>query len=114
MSSIKTILFKACLAVMLLVSTSTFSSTIVINNNMDSRKLVEKFSLKNIGNSTYKTATFKSLKPSLVLKGFSNTSVNADANNNYIKFNKGNISYIIPYRYNVVLSKFKTPSPAQH
>ena len=57
---------------------------------MDTRKLVEKFSLKNIGNSTFKTATFKSLKPSLVLKGFSNTSVNADANNNYIKFNKGN------------------------
>jgi hypothetical protein len=113
MSTIKTILFKACLAILLLVSTSTFSSTIVINNNMDTRKLVEKYSLKNIGNSTHKTATFTSLRASLILKGFSNTTVNADANSNYIKFNKGNISYVIPYRYHVVLAKFKTPSPVQ-
>jgi hypothetical protein len=113
MSTIKTILNTASLAMLLLVSTSTFSSTIVINNNLDARKLVEKYSLKNIGNSTHKTATFNALKSSLVFKGFSTNTVNADANSNYIKFNKGNISYVIPYRYNVLLSKFKTPTPVQ-
>ena len=97
---------------MLLASTSTFSSTIV-NSNMDSRRLVEKYSLKNIGNSTHKTATFNALKSSLIFKGFSNTTASADANSNYMKYNKGNISYVIPYRYKVVLSKFKTPSPVQ-
>ena len=95
------------------MSTYTFSSTIVINKNVDTRKLLEKYSLKNIGNTTHKTTTFNALKSSLILKGFSNNAINADANSNYIKFNKGNISYIIPYRYNVVLSKFKTPSPVQ-
>ncbi|MEI7588670.1 MAG: hypothetical protein WCJ68_04170 [Chitinophagia bacterium] len=112
MSTIKNILFTACLAIMLLASTSTFSSTIV-NSNMDSRRLVEKYSLKNIGNSTHKTATFNALKSSLIFKGFSNTTASADANSNYMKYNKGNISYVIPYRYKVVLSKFKTPSPVQ-
>lgn len=112
MSTIKNILFTACLAMMLLASTSTFSSTIV-NSNMDSRRLVEKYSLKNIGNSTLKTATFNALKSSLIFKGFSNTTATADANSNYMKYNKGNISYVIPYRYKVVLSKFKTPSPVQ-
>lgn len=80
---------------------------------MDSRRLVEKYSLKNIGNSTHKTATFNALKSSLIFKGFSNTTASADANSNYMKYNKGNISYVIPYRYKVVLSKFKTPSPVQ-
>ena len=80
---------------------------------MDSRRLVEKYSLKNIGNSTLKTATFNALKSSLIFKGFSNTTASADANSNYMKYNKGNISYVIPYRYKVVLSKFKTPSPVQ-
>jgi hypothetical protein len=112
MSTIKNILFTACLAIMLLASTSTFSSTIV-NSNMDSRRLVEKYSLKNFGNSTHKTATFNALKSSLIFKGFSNTTASADANSNYMKYNKGNISYVIPYRYKVVLSKFKTPSPVQ-
>lgn len=110
MSTIKTILYTACLAIMLLASTSSFSSTIV-NNNMDSRKLLEKYSLKNIGNSTLKTATFNALKSSLIFKGFSTTTT--DANSSYLKFNKGNISYVIPYRYKVVLPRFKTPSPVQ-
>jgi hypothetical protein len=39
-----------------------------------------------------------------------NGSVN---NSNYLKYNKGNISYVIPYRHKVILSKFKTPSPVQ-
>lgn len=112
MSTIKTILYTACLAVMLLASTSSFSSTIV-NNNLESRKLVEKYSLRNIGNSSLKTGTFNALKSSLIFKGFSNTAATADANSNYLKFNKGNISYVIPYRYKVVLPRFKTPSPVQ-
>jgi hypothetical protein len=47
----------------------------------------------------------------LIFKGFSTTTT--DANSSYLKFNKGNISYVIPYRYKVVLPRFKTPSPVQ-
>ena len=112
MSTIKTILLSACLAIFLLVSKSTFSSTIV-NSTIESKKIAEKYTLKNISSFTHKTATFNSLKSSLVFKGFSVNTPNADVNSNYIKFNKGNISYIIPYRFHVVLSKFKTPSPVQ-
>ena len=80
---------------------------------LKAKKIAEKYTIKNISSFTHKTATFNSLKSSLVFKGFSVNTPNADVNSNYIKFNKGNISYIIPYRYHVVLSKFKTPSPVQ-
>ena len=73
-----------------------------------------KYSLKNIGNLTHKTATFYTLKSSLEFKGIASMNMNGSVNNsNYLKYNKGNISYVIPYRYKVVLSKFKTPSPVQ-
>jgi hypothetical protein len=76
--------------------------------------MVEKYSLKNIGNLTHKTATFYTLKSSLEFKGIASMNMSGSVNNsNYLKYNKGNISYVIPYRYKVVLSKFKTPSPVQ-
>jgi len=75
---------------------------------------VEKYTLKNIGSLTHKTATFYTLKSSLQFKGITSFIMNGSVNNsNYLKYNKGNISYVIPYRHKVVLSKFKTPSPVQ-
>jgi len=51
------------------------------------------------------------LKSSLEFKGFSTSNsiynVNTAA---YLKYNKGNISYVIPYHYKVILPKFKAPS----
>ena len=76
--------------------------------------MVEKYTLKNIGNLTHKTATFYTLKSSLEFKGIASINMNNAVNNsNYLKYNKGNISYVIPYRYKVVLSKFKTPTAVQ-
>ena len=113
MRTIKNILISSCLTVVLLLSESTYASTIV-NGTIASKKMVEKYSLRNLGSLTHKTATFYTLKSSLEFKGVSTVSMNGSVNNsNYIKYNKGNISYVIPYRYKVVLSKFKTPSAVQ-
>ena len=71
--------------------------------------IAEKYSLKNIGTSSLKTSTFFTLRSSLEYKGMAA----GNANTNYLKFNKGNISYVIPYRYKMVLPRFKTPSPTQ-
>jgi len=95
------------------MSESSYASTIV-NGSTESKKMVEKYTLKNIGNLTHKTATFYTLKSSLEFKGITSFNMNGSVkNSNYLKYNKGNISYVIPYRHKVVLSKFKTPSPIQ-
>ena len=113
MRTIKNILISTCLTIVLLISESSYASTIV-NGSNESKKMVEKYSLKNIGNLTHKTATFYTLKSSLEFKGIASMNMSGSVNNsNYLKYNKGNISYVIPYRYKVVLSKFKTPSPVQ-
>jgi len=113
MRTIKNILLITCLTTVLLISESSYASTIV-NGSAESKKMVEKYTLKNIGNLTHKTATFYTLKSSLEFKGIASINMNGSVNNsNYLKYNKGNISYVIPYRYKVVLSKFKTPSPVQ-
>jgi hypothetical protein len=96
------------------MSESSYASTIV-NGSTESKKMVEKYTLKNIGNLTHKTASFYTLKSSLEFKGIASMNMNGSVNNsNYLKYNKGNISYVIPYRHKVILSKFKTPSPVQH
>jgi hypothetical protein len=113
MRTIKNILVITCLTIVLLISESSYASTI-INGTLESKKMVEKYSLKNIGNLTHKTATFYTLKSSLEFKGVASINMNGSVNNsNYLKYNKGNISYVIPYRYKLVLSKFKTPTAVQ-
>lgn len=113
MRTIKNILLITCLTTVLLISESSYASTI-INGTLESKKMVEKYSLKNIGNLTHKTATFYTLKSSLEFKGVASINMNGSVNNsNYLKYNKGNISYVIPYRYKLVLSKFKTPTAVQ-
>lgn len=87
------------------------ASIILTTTNIEAKKNTEKYSLKNLSALSYKTASFASLKASLEFKGFANTNsiynVNSAA---YLKYNKGNVSYIIPYHYKVILPKFKTPS----
>jgi len=87
------------------------ASIIITTTNLESKKEVEKYSLKNLSALSHKTASFASLKSSLEFKGFSTSNSIYNANTAaYLKYNKGNISYIIPYHYKVILPKFKTPS----
>jgi LPS O-antigen subunit length determinant protein (WzzB/FepE family) len=94
-----------------LVSVSTYASSI-LTGTIETKKVNEKYSLKNLNSLTHKTASFYTLKASLEFKGFaSNTGSTSNTTTaTYLKYNKGNVSYVIPYHYNVILSKFKTPS----
>jgi hypothetical protein len=99
---------------MTVVSTSVHASTIVIGTT-ESKKVTEKYSLKNLSSLSHKASTFRDLKSSLLYKGLSvSTTVTSGlGQSNYLKYNKGNITYVIPYRHKVILPRFKTPSP-QH
>lgn len=110
MRTLKNILFVACLTV--LVNSQAKASTVVLSSTelkSTSVAIANKYSLKNIGTTSLKTSTFFTLRSSLEYKGMAAGNANA----NYLKFNKGNISYVIPYRYKTVLPRFKTPSPQQ-
>jgi hypothetical protein len=99
---------------MTVVSTSVHASTIVIGTT-ESKKVTEKYSLKNLSSLSHKASTFRDLKSSLLYKGLSvsTTLTSGLGQTNYLKYNKGNITYVIPYRHKVILPRFKTPSP-QH
>ena len=96
------------------VSTTVHASSIV-SGTSESKKVTEKYSLKNLSSLSHKSSTFRDLKSSLLYKGLTVTSsISAGlGQTNYLKYNKGNITYVIPYRHKVILPRFKTPSP-QH
>jgi hypothetical protein len=96
------------------VSSSVYASTIVTGTT-ESKKVTEKYSLKNLSSLSHKATTFRDLKSSLLYKGLSvSSNLNIGLGQiNYLKYNKGNITYVIPYRHKVILPRFKTPSP-QH
>jgi hypothetical protein len=110
MRTIKYILSVVVLSSIMLVSLSTYAS-VIVTGTIETKKVSEKFTLKNLSFAAHKTATFASLKSSLEYKGIGGSFSRSNSNNtNYIMYSKGNTSYVIPYHYNVILSKFKTPS----
>ena len=110
MRTTKNILSVIALASILLVSINTYAS-VIVTGTIETKKTSDKFTLKNLNASTHKIATFATLKASLHFKGFGgiNSKESNKSNVNYMMYNKGNISYVIPYHHNV-LSKFKTPT----
>lgn len=111
MPSIKNIFvitFSSCL---LLFATKS-NASIVVTGTIESKKINEKYSLKNLSALSHRTVTFATLKASLDYKGFANTnSIYNSSTAAYLQYNKGNVSYVIPYNYKVILPKFKAPTP---
>lgn len=109
-------MFKLSTILTFILLTATVSSTVhaatIVTGTIDSKKVNEKFSLKNLSSLNHKTSTFKDLKSSLLYKGLlvSSKATTGFGQTNYIKYNKGNITYVIPYRHKVILPRFKAPS----
>lgn len=101
--------------VFITVVTSTVNASTIVSSTSESKKVTEKYSLKNLSSLSHKASTFHDLKSRLLYKGLTvSTSMNTGiGQTNYLKYNKGNITYVIPYRHKVILPRFKTPSP-QH
>jgi len=111
MRTVKNILFSFTFISLMLLNLNSSASIIITATNLEAKKEVEKYSLKNLNALSHKTATFASLKASLEYKGFSNTNSIYNTNTAaFLKYNKGNISYVIPYHFKVILPRFKAPS----
>lgn len=101
-----------------IMSSGVYASTVITSTSSSSssatKKLSEKYSLRNISAFSFKTSTFKTLRSSLTFKGLTTPSNgNSKKPSSYLKYNKGNISFVIPYQQKVILPRFKTPSPNQ-
>ena len=113
-TSIKCLRFKKLVSLALLVCAAhvafgSFTGT-------SDKKTSSIFSLKNFNKNFFKTASPFSLKAGYNFKGFQVVTQKKELNrdisfNSIIRYEKGNTSYIYPYKHKVSLSKFKTPAP---
>jgi hypothetical protein len=103
-------MFIACMKAVLASSTA-------IGDADDKLTSAKNFSLKNLSDLSYKSnLSLSGLKSSFQFKG---TQVLAGKTtrgsimevNSALRFDKGNITYVFPYKMKVKAPKFKTPSP---
>lgn len=75
-----------------------------------------KYSLKNFNKNFYKKASPYSLRAGFEYKGSQLMSKQVDATgitlNSALIFEKGNTTYVYPYKHKINVPKFKTPSPS--
>ena len=74
-----------------------------------------KYSLKNFNKNFYKSASPFSLRNTFQYKGTQVLSIHRDDNSttyqSIMRFEKGNTTYIYPYKHKVSLPRFKAPTP---
>jgi hypothetical protein len=90
------------------VSIASISSGIA-----DERAKNSKYSLKNLGLRNKKFVPISSLKSDLLFSGSQilNFKKNGGELNSLMEFDRGNTTYVFPYKFKVRVPKFKTPSP---
>lgn len=100
------------LVVLLIVSATQIAMGSFTGSTEESAKT--KYSLKNFNKTFYKSASPFSLRAGFQYKGAQIVSIKKDANaisyNAVMRFEKGNTTYIYPYKHTVSVPKFKAPS----
>jgi len=83
------------------------------SGNADDRNK-DKYSLKNL-NKISKNYSLSSLRTSTFqFRGFYQVEPNAaNSSNSYLSMQRGNITYVYPYKYKVKVPRFATPTPPQ-
>lgn len=113
MSNTRTIKFrKICIAVLLIGATQIAMGSFTGSTDESSKN---KYSLQNFNKNFHKNANPFSLRAGFQLKGIQVISFHKDANvttyNAIMRFEKGNTTYIYPYKHKVSVPKFKAPTP---
>lgn len=80
------------------------------------RKSSNSYSLKNFNRNFYKSYSPYSLRAGFDFKGLQILSQKKEANgdvsfNSMLRYEKGNTTYIYPYKHKINLAKFATPTP---
>jgi hypothetical protein len=113
MSLVKTIKRRK-IAIALLLVCATQISLGSFTGTVD-EKAKAKYSLKNFNKTFYKKASPFSLTAGYQYKGTQVLSQQKDASgityNSIMRYEKGNTTYIYPYKHKVTVSVFRTPTP---
>lgn len=107
---IKKIIVAATLALSVQVALASISFTGI----SDEKNKGSKYSLKNLSLLSNRTLSLASVKLRMQFKGSDiltqkNTSTGLEINS-LLYYNKGNTTYIMPYKFKVKVPKFKTPT----
>jgi hypothetical protein len=106
-------LFIAILVMGMQVVYAAFSFT-----GLSGEKAKSKYSLRNLSALSHKGLSFSSLRSSLQYKGMqqpvsTKETVSGLEISSTLRYDNGNTTYILPYKFKIKTSKFKTPV-AQH
>lgn len=116
MNKVPNIKVKKIMIALLLVSATHLALGSFTGTSEEKSK--NKYSLKDFNKHFYKNASPYSLRAGYQFKGSQIVSLNRDENsvqvNSMMRFEKGNTTYIYPYKHKVVVPKFKTPAPPVH
>ena len=110
---IKSIRYKKIMSLLLLIGAVQIAFGSFTGNS--DKKTSSMFSLKNFNKNFFKTASPFSLKAGYTFKGFQVVSQKKELNgdisfNSTMRYEKGNTTYIYPYKHKMAVSKFKTPA----
>ena len=78
-----------------------------------------KFTLKNLSSLTSKSLSYSSLKSTIQYKSIQTLGLQLKGNenaemNSMLRFDNGNSSFVVPYKFKVKVPKFKTPTPSSN
>ncbi len=106
---------RSKLVIALLLVCATHFSMGSFTGTTSSEKSKNKYSLKNFNNNFYKKASPYSIRAGYDYKGSRIISQQIGSNgvtyNSVLRFEKGNTTYIYPYKHKVSVPKFRTPTP---
>ena len=107
-----TIKYRKCIVVVVCISMAHMALA-AFSGNVDDRNK-DKYSLKNL-NKLSKNYSLTSLRTSTFqFKGFYQVDQNnKNQSGSYLSLQRGNITYVYPYKYKVKVPRFVTPTPPQ-
>jgi hypothetical protein len=106
---------KAAFVLLLAFGMQAVNAAFTITGLADEKAKNSKYSLKNLSSLSHKSLSFTSLRATLQFKSFQPGSVKETSTglefNSMLRYDNGNSTYILPYKFKVKSSKFKTPAP---
>jgi predicted porin len=109
---------RAFFAALLVLGMQVVYAAFSFTGLADERNKSNKYSLKNLSALSHKSLSFTSLKLGLQYKGQQQPSSTKETANgvemsSMLRYDNGSTTLIVPYKFKVKTSKFKTPAP-QH
>jgi hypothetical protein len=113
------IVLTLTLAVTLLVGVQTAYAAFTLSGiTTEKRGKQSKFTLKNLNLLNSKSLSYSSLKSTMQYKSIQTIGLQLKGSNNemnsMLRFDNGNSSFIVPYKFKVKVPKFKTPTPSSN